>query len=446
MDIVIREKDLTGFVKKLEEIQPQLEHALEESGIQAHAQYCLGVLLVANQKNPARAADLLEPSVGNMLRQSTAYDFGGLLSRSQFYFALALAETLNPSYATRSLDLFTKAVDSEFVPPQHLLKRYIEALLLVSPEAARVSAEIAIRSLKTGRAALDSLLESELPVVSEPVLRTVMDWACNEARPGKQRYADLQKVLQHAILAQNLDIAEKALDTMERLATNRICSQRFIELLSNIENYDPAWDATDAAWSAVALLELQGRYQESLAILRSEFHKCVSSSGYGSVLEATDILQRIRDYGLADENLCDLESRLTAIQQRTPETNDCTLPPVPVCITVVGGDEMQARYDDSLRSSFQDGTGAIELKFRHTNWSSNHGEQFEQMKPLLDRSDAIVVLRRIRTNLGRNVRRHCPVWIGCAGDSKASIERAMAKAISIARLRKTSGTAKANER
>jgi hypothetical protein len=205
-------------------------------------------------------------------------------------------------------------------------------------------------------------------------------------------------------------------------------------------------DASDAAWSAVVLLEIQGRYHESAAVLKSEFHKCVSSSDHGSLLEATDIMQRIRDYGLADENLDDLESRLSAIQDRNSETNDCTLAPLPVCITVVGGDEMQARYDEPLQKLFQHATGVIELKFRHTNWSSNHGEQFEQMKPLLDRSDAVVVLRRIRTNLGRNVRCHCTVWIGCAGDSKASMERAIQKAISAARSRKIRDTPKANER
>jgi hypothetical protein len=233
---------------------------------------------------------------------------------------------------------------------------------------------------------------------------------------------------------------------MERLAMNEICTHRFIELLSDVENYDPAWDASDAAWCAVALLEIQGRYHESTAILRSEFHKSASSSDHGFLLEATDILQRIRDYGLADENLGDLESRLTAIQQRNSETSDSDLALVPVSITVVGGDEMQARYDESLRSLFQQGPAKIELQFRHTNWSRNHGEQFEQMKPLLDRSDAVAVLRRIRTNLGRNVRRHCPVWIGCAGDSKGSIERAIQKAVFTARSRKTRSASKTNGR
>ncbi len=114
------------------------------------------------------------------------------------------------------------------------------------------------------------------------------------------------------------------------------------------------------------------------------------------------------------------------------------LPNVPMCITVVGGDEMQARYDDSLRKAFECGSNKIDLNFRHTNWSSNYGEQFEQMRPLLDRSDAVIVMRRIRTTLGRNLRRYCPTWIGCAGDGKLSIERAIRAAVSLVRARQAS--------
>ena len=440
MDIVIPETEVSSFVRKLEQIRPQLESALAESGSCFHAQYCLGVLLVTNQKDPATAADMLEPSVSNIMRQGSVYDFGGLLSRSQFYLALSLGETLNSSHISRSLDVFCKAVEAGFIPPSHLLKRYLEALLLASSEAACWAAELAVKRLKTGKAVLDSLVEADVAADSEPVLNALLDWACNESRPGKQRFCDLQKVLRHAIRGQKLQVAEKALDSLESLARSGTCSQRFVELMADPENFDPAWGPTDAAWAAVAVHEVLGNYREAAVILRTQFHACLSSGDQGSTLEAADILERIRGYGLASEELGDLDSRLKALLEREPEMNGHAPADVPVCITVVGGDEQQVRYDESLRETFQNGSGKVDLHFRHTNWSSNHGEQFEQMRPLLNRSDCVVVLRRIRTNLGRNVRRHCSSWIGCAGDSKSSIERAIRKAVGVARTRKVPAT------
>ncbi len=436
MEIVIPEKDLTSFIAKLDQIRFQLEHALEETGHHAHAQYCLGVLLVANQKDPTMAADLLEPSVSYMLMRGNAYDSRGLLSRSQFYLALSLAETLNPGHASRSEDLFTKAMESGFIPPAHLLKRFLEALLLTSPDSARGAAELAVRKLKIGKAVLDSLVESDVASDSEPVLRALLEWSCKDTRPAKQRFCDLKKVLIHAIRGQMVDVAERVLDEMEILARNGTCSQEFVDLLSDSDNFDPAWSSSDAIWAAAAVQETLGECREAAHSLRKEFYARIASAEPGASAEAENILECIRSYGLPDEELGDMEHRLGAVLAIEREAVVPAPASIPVCVTVVGGDEKQARYDDALRRLFEYSQTSIDLNFRHTNWSSNHGEQFEQMCPLLNRSDAVVVMRRIRTNLGRNVRRHCPVWIGCAGDSKSSIENAIRKAVTIARTRK----------
>ena len=436
MDIVIPEKDLNSFIAKLEQIRPQLEHALEETGHRGHAQYCLGVLLVANQREPIKAADLLEPSVSYMLMRGNAYDSRGLLSLSQFYLALSLAETLSPGHVSRSEDLFTKATESGFVPPAHLLKRFLEALLLTSADAARAAAEMAVQKLKIGKAVLDSLVESDVASDSEPVLEALLQWACNDTRPAKQRFRDLKKVLVHAIRGQKIQVAERALDEMEIFARNGTCSQEFVDLLSDSDNFDPAWSASDATWAAAAVRETLGEFREAALALRKEFYTRIASAEPGAAAEAENILECIRSYGLPDEELGDMESRLEAVLATERESTAHVPADIPVCVTVVGGDEKQARYDESLRTAFESGLGSIDLNFRHTNWSSNHGEQFEQMRPLLNRSDAVVVMRRIRTNLGRNVRRHCPVWIGCAGDSKSSIENAIRKAVISARMRK----------
>jgi hypothetical protein len=111
----------------------------------------------------------------------------------------------------------------------------------------------------------------------------------------------------------------------------------------------------------------------------------------------------------------------------------------PVLVTVVGGDEKQMKLDDEIRASLRARLPFVKMEFRHTFWSSNHGDQLKAMEPLLRRSDAVVVMRRIRTNLGRNLRKSCPLWVGCAGDSRLSIERAIQMAVGLARAKKKSG-------
>jgi hypothetical protein len=433
MDIVIPEKDVSSFIEKLERIRPNLEEARKERANRGHAEYCLGVLLVANHKDAEKAADLLEPSVSNMVSRGAAYDLSGLLSRSQFYLGLSLAETLNQGHVSRAGDLFTKAIESGFTPPAQLLKRFLEALLLTSADVARTASETAAQKLKVGKQVLHSLLESELVSDSEPLLNALLDWARDNSRPGKQRFNDLGKVLAHALRGNKVQVAEKALDEMELLARSGICSREFVTLLGNSDNFDPAWSVSDATWAIVGVLEHLGEYREATTELRKEFHAQIVSRKVGAQSEAEDILDRVRGYGLPEIEYQDLERRFQAALVDDNETIVGHSEDAPVCITVVGGDEMQARYDKELMEELKADLDPLELHFRHTNWSSNFGDQFDQMRPLLDRSHAVVVMRRIRTNLGRTIRRSCPSWIGCAGDSKSSISRAVRKAVSMAR-------------
>jgi hypothetical protein len=109
-----------------------------------------------------------------------------------------------------------------------------------------------------------------------------------------------------------------------------------------------------------------------------------------------------------------------------------------VLVTVVGGDEKQMKLDDSIRSSLRAQFHSVTLEFRHTGWNSNHGDQLKAMESLLGRSDAVVEMRRIRTNLGKNLRKTCSLWVGCAGDSRSSIERAIRLAVDLARTKERS--------
>jgi hypothetical protein len=85
------ESDVPGFVHKLNRMRPELERARTSEGDKGHALYCLGVLAVAERRDPDGAAQWLDISTTHMLRNSSVYNRGDLLSRIKFYMSLVCA-------------------------------------------------------------------------------------------------------------------------------------------------------------------------------------------------------------------------------------------------------------------------------------------------------------------------------------------------------------------
>ncbi len=433
LDIEIPEKHLNRFIQRLEQIRPALEAAEARSGDTAHAAYCLGVLSVATQTEPNKAADRLDRSVTNILRHSNEYDLGGLLSRARFYMGLARTEALDGSFVEKSRVLFHEAVSTGFRPPEHLLLRYIVGLSVLSPEQALRVAETAVIHLGASRV-LDPMLETEVASRSEAILSSLLQYALGEKRSGSRRFNDLMRILKHAISGSHIEIAFDALDGMEQLAREGICSTDFLKLLDDDRQYHPAWSKSDAAWSAIALNERAGKLVEARMTLEGEFHHTLSDRPYGFLDLAEEIREKIRELGAGRDELAGFERRLNDVRGEAGITIIAEdVDETPVRVTVVGGDERQADYDAAIIGHVATQLGAVKVEFRHTGWSGRWGPQFEEMRPTLDRSDVTVVLRLIRTNLGRRVRDYAKLWIGCAGYSRGSIERAIGTGVEMVR-------------
>jgi hypothetical protein len=320
-----------------------------------------------------------------------------------------------------------------FVPPEHLLSRYLFSLSMINGDVAKRVAEIAARKLGASRV-LDPILETGAASQSEPILGSLLTWALDEQRSGKKRFRDLQRILEQAINGRHNEIASVALDGMELLAREDICTDEFLLLLENDANYHPAWSKSDAAWSAMALYERGGRLVEARTILQQEFHHTLADRPHGFLEQTADILDKTRRLGADKDELAAMERRLSEVQTQVPDMLISeSLHDVPVRITVIGGDERQARYDKAIVEGVRARFGAVELEFRHTGWSGRWGPEFDAMRATLDRSDAVVVLRLIRTNLGCRVREYSKRWIGCAGHSKSSIEAAIRVGVDLVR-------------
>ena len=435
LDIVIPGKDLSRFIGRLEQMRPALESAESLGGNTAHATYCLGVLAIAKNSEHYRAAEWLDRSVTNILRHDSEYDLEGLLSRARFYLGLAIVETDDTS-AEKAGALFKDAINSGLVPPDLLLKRYIDGLSIVSTDQAIHAAEIAISKLGASRV-LGSILGTEIPSQSGPILSQLLECALDEKRSGTKRFENLRSILRHAISGNYNEIAFDALDGMTKLAREGVCTDDFLTLLEDQDHYHPAWSTSDAAWTAARLYERGGKLIEARQKLASEFHHTLFDKRHDYLNQANEVLTKLRELGASESELSTLEVRLPRLQGQSADNLVAEdLKAIPVRITVVGADEWRADYDAAICDHISAQLGAVQIEFRHTGWSGRCGPVFDEMRATLDRSDAVVVSRLLRTGMGHMVREYAKLWIGCAGDSPSSVERAIRIGVDLVRKEK----------
>ncbi len=440
-----QEQQLQDFCGRMQILRKECELALGARGEKAHAQYCLGMLALAESIitsiSPQVAASLLEPAVSYMRARGETYVVGDLLKGADFYLALALVQTLDDTRQDYAVELFANSILSGYSPPGYLLRRFLESLAAVDPDRTQRAAELALSQLQLRGATLESLMTAEVARRSTVIWTSLFNWAISDSHSRTKRFRYLRILLEEAIAAQHTDLAEQALDALENLACQGVCIDEFVGLMRDSTAYDPAWSQAEASWASVHVLERSGSYEQAAQFLREEFHRRLWSGDFSARDEATDIVERISAYSLQDNAVEDLKRTLRGWEeahfQQTllPETSRST---TRLCITVIGGDETQARFDAAIQERLAESMPGLELHFEHTKWSSNWGDQFESMKPLLQRSDAVVVMRLIRTNLGKKLRSFCPLWVGCSGRGASSIERAICLAGTLSDTRRSS--------
>jgi len=133
---------------------------------------------------------------------------------------------------------------------------------------------------------------------------------------------------------------------------------------------------------------------------------------------------------LPAEALQGLEAALARSKRSEPASGG--LAPFPCRLLIVGGDEAQERYREALQERFSAWPG-LKLDLFTPAFSSNWGIQFDQLRHRLEQADALILLRRIRTHLGRVLRKACSElgkpWISCSGHGRDSLIHSVERAL-----------------
>jgi len=62
------------------------------------------------------------------------------------------------------------------------------------------------------------------------------------------------------------------------------------------------------------------------------------------------------------------------------------------------------------------------VRFEHTGWSPNWGRRLDQLRRVADAADVVVLMRMMRTMLGRRLRDGLEVpWVSCTGTGRGAM-------------------------
>lgn len=449
------------FLDALKAARPTIEASLAAAPV-VPAALVAGALPVLAEPEPdddrlVEAIDRLRRATDLMTSDRPEFWRGvGLLERAEFYRSVLELRLLRTERAPRAVQRVLRLLRAGFAPPGDLLFEVVEqASLQDAPGTAALLQEV------LERLGPKLLLGAELaePCARSAELRSRLGEYLERRRgelSANERWSGWAGLLAGSLRGQperDLDGAGRALDELERLAVEDGLGGRLLALLEEPASWDPAWTHEDVLTCRARLHEAAGNLPQARLVLRELAHRAITD---GELAHARDLLERLGLLGERAEDLQDLWPRLEAAEaeEAAPRADREVAAAGPVgrsglgasaadplreaafTVLFVGGNEVQARYEDAVREAFSRDLPRCRLVMEFTGWSSNWGRQLERMDARLREADVVVVMRFVRTSLGRAVRklageRGVP-WVACTGHGRDSIDRALRDGVRLA--------------
>lgn len=423
----------------------------EGAGGRNHGDFCIGMARFA-RGDTVGSIPFLERAVAGMSGDPERYGKFGPLDSGQLALSVALAETTDLARVPYARDLMRQVLESRGRPPHYMIRRALVALELTDPEAANELAHEVYRS--QGTRGLPVLARTGVIRHVPEALDELLGQAKRKDFSAERRFEAARVVLSesHAMRdapgtdgpAAFRERATEALDIMVELATVEPFRETLIQLLSN-ENgpWRTAMDPLDARVVMAALYESKGQFANAANQLAQAFHVTLDVDDEWALGKAEALLEDIRALG-GDEAVAFLEPRYQQYKEVFERRSQSGLVAPPTIdpeafyglVLVVGGNETQQQQDESIRAAVKKQWPNVTVIFERTGWSSNWGEQLRNMDGQLARARVVVLMRYVRTMLGRQIRKRCGEldvpWVACTGSGQASMLRAIEQAILLA--------------
>ena len=377
----------------------------------SHGYYCLGVLALAEACQNDVASDGLFERADHCLERARANFFGNsnyprsLVSRTDLYLGIAKSQRLKAEEIRHAADLIAAGLDeSDF--PAHFLTPVLDALDL-DKTGESVAAVVEPLMALDDDGILDALSDRGISQSHPPLRDKLLQRARRGDRPLSLAAVDLRRVLPGYLKTKDHETALGVLDQLESLALEQHSGlTEFGALLESPDNYDPAWEWEDATIARARSLTLEGRGADAFEALSAVFRVLMDR---GDTNDARDVLERMRkcEVNLSEagyEGLKNWYERQANEAQPLVSNEDGR---EPVNVLVVGGNELQDRFNKRVADRVARIDRQVSVEFLRTGWSGNWNGYVEDVRRRLPNLDAVVMLRYIRTGLGRHVRAMC---------------------------------------
>lgn len=237
---------------------------------------------------------------------------------------------------------------------------------------------------------------------------------------------------------------ESVADDLERLvakAADADLDRRWAARLARDDALRTVLGADTADLVRLHVLRRAGLTDDAAAVARGLYHRALG--GHVEGVDAGDLLELLGQLGAGVDEVRALRRLLPSDVGANSEADagaasTDAVPNRPILVLFVGGNETQARAWPGIQGAVTaDYGGVVTVKWFETGWGSNWGDAAKEIESLFSQADVLVVMTFVRTMLGRRLRRTAGEagipWVACTGHGRASIERAIARAVALAR-------------
>ena len=403
---------------------------VEDAAYAAHGHYCLGILALADDHADDSRYEIADSHLERARARFNSADRhypATLKARTTLYVGVSKAQRLTAQDVRHAARMIESSLRADADMPKHLIAPTVEAIALSNSSIADVAALL----LETGGdAALDALARP--PVVPAEELHIIAEQLWERARRSKRsrlsQAEDLRLALTWFLRLSDVKQSRNALDALEGLATDGIAVQEFLEILDDPAQYDPAWNADDAAMARHRLLDAQGEYIDALQALRPVFFRNIHDDDLDN---AAAILDWAGARPLPEIDYEDMQRSYAAARERQVEMPS-DRSPKSVAVWVIGGDESLAKSNAQVQSEIDKRDSNISVDFLTIDWRSDWTRTLEEVKRKLPNFNAVVLMRFMRTTFGEHVRRLCSdhsvPWRFCYGGGRTARIQAVLRA------------------
>lgn len=413
------------------------ERAVEvdpENAVNAH--YALGILAYleaaqADEQMSAVALQHIQRAVSGMHGSpfSEIYRVYGIFGQAQFVQAVLNMERLEADGANRAASAWSGITEAAGGFPVEDLKRLLEAAEAVDEQKA---IEIAESIFEFGnKRASEELVGATFLARSNKIREHYLELARDENRDSESRWQFWSQLVPALIRVDDKDTAIEGLDQMEECAERTDLAACMEGWLEHPKNYDPAWDESEALWARVRLARKSGNDHRCVGLWPTLFYK-LRDDDPGAAFE---FLQQGRAWRL-NLDVDSLEKSLPTWHDEADKSQDWAAhlrDGAGLTVIFVGGNEIQARYDDRVKDEINADWPGVAITFRHTGWSSNWGRELPGLIQECNEADAVVLMSYMRTLLGKRLRAALvKPWIACTGTGQQSIVSSIRRASRVA--------------